>query len=193
MWSEPCFCFTVDFLSWAWSGKMTKCFHFRMSLSSARVYFCIFNIFKVKQKTDNPTLLWATFLKTVHQTSLRPMQTELSSMASLFRIHMMQSTWAKFMSLQFAWQPAFKSPGFAAPCFRVSFAVLYSLRCPAQVLCYRTLLSASLIWCKSIRGILRVNQRDLCIDILFLCNCLQANSHYQICFSNIGFISFFKI
>lgn len=52
------------------------------------------------------------------------MQTELSSMASLFRIHMMQNTWAKFMSLQFAWQPVFKSPGFAAPCFRVSFAVL---------------------------------------------------------------------
>lgn len=71
----------------------------------------------------DPTLLWVASLKTVHQTS-RDLRKQNGSMASLFRIHMMQNTWAKFMSLQFAWQPGFKSPRFAAPRFRVSFAVL---------------------------------------------------------------------
>lgn len=81
-------------------------------------------IFQKKSKTGDPTLPWITSLKTAHQAPWVQCKQHSAPKLPLFHIHTMQNTWDKFMSLQFAWQPAFKSPRFAALRFRVSFAAL---------------------------------------------------------------------
>lgn len=124
LYRESCFCFTVDFLPQAWSGKGWNAFILRCHYYHHMFNYCIFNIFKAKQKTGDLYSAIDNIPEQSPRNLLSPMQTTLGSMASQLHIHMMQNTWDKFMSLQFAWQPAFKSPRFAVPHFRALFAVL---------------------------------------------------------------------
>lgn len=101
-----------------------KCFPFRRSLLSVMYISIIFNIFKVKQKTGDSTSSWRAALKRAHPASWVQGRQNSVPWPPPFQTHTMQSTRGKFMSLQFAWQPAFKSPRSAALRFRASFAVL---------------------------------------------------------------------